>query len=75
MVAYGDNVSDPGKTCMLHSGNAACYEEDHLISLENGGNWPEPYFTTIDGKVVGAVRRMSLKATSATQSASTSLAM
>jgi hypothetical protein len=61
MVEYGDTVSDPNKTCMLHSDNVACYEEDHLISLENGGNprdprnlWPEPYFTAIDGKVVGA---------------------
>src|SRR5262249_31760531 len=61
MVEYGDTVSDPTKTCMLHSNNVGCYEEDHLISLENGGNprdprnlWPEPYSTTIDGKVVGA---------------------
>ena len=61
MVEYGDTVSDPGKQCMLHSNNVACYEEDHLISLENGANprdprnlWPEPYFTTIDGKVIGA---------------------
>jgi Bacterial SH3 domain len=61
MLQYGDTVSDPGKTCMLHSDNVACYEEDHLISLENGGNprdarnlWPEPYFTRIDGAPVGA---------------------
>jgi hypothetical protein len=61
MVEYGDTVSDPAKTCMLHSDNVGCYEEDHLISLENGGHprdphnlWPEPYFTRIDGKPVGA---------------------
>ena len=46
---------------MLRSNNAGCYEEDPLVSLENGGNardprnlWPEPYFTRIDGKVVDA---------------------
>jgi hypothetical protein len=61
MMEYGDSVSDVDKTCMLHSGNVGCYEEDHLIALENGGHprdprnlWPEPYFTRIDGKVVGA---------------------
>src|SRR5262249_14049255 len=61
MAEYGDTISDPSKTCMLHSNKTGCYEEDHLISLENGGNprdprnlWPEPYSTTIDGKVVGA---------------------
>jgi hypothetical protein len=34
-----------------HSSNPPCYEEDHLISLELGGNptdpdnlWPEPWF-------------------------------
>lgn len=61
MMEYGDTVNDADKTCMLHSGNLGCYEEDHLISLENGGHprdprnlWPEPYFTRIDGKVVGA---------------------
>src|ERR1019366_8362885 len=36
--------------CVAHSDNMACYEEDHLISLENGGSptdprnlFPEPY--------------------------------
>ena len=36
-------------------------EEDHLISLEVGGNpfdarnlWPEPYKTKINNKVIGA---------------------
>lgn len=36
--------------CVEKSGNPACYEEDHLISLELGGDprseqnlWPEPY--------------------------------
>jgi hypothetical protein len=35
--------------CVAHSDNLACYEEDHLISRENGGDptdpsnlWPEP---------------------------------
>jgi hypothetical protein len=39
----------------------ACYEEDHLISLENGGNpkdprnlWPEPYNTRVAGTIMGA---------------------
>ena len=61
MPEYGNSISDPNKTCMLHSDNKACYEEDHLISLENGGHprdprnlWPQPYFTRIDGKVAGA---------------------
>jgi hypothetical protein len=37
--------------CVERSSNPACYEEDHLISLELGGNprspdnlWPEPWF-------------------------------
>ena len=37
--------------CVDHSGNPSCYEEDHLISLELGGDprspdnlWPEPWF-------------------------------
>jgi hypothetical protein len=28
--------------CVAHSDNMACYEEDHLISLENGGNPTDP---------------------------------
>jgi hypothetical protein len=38
--------------CVAHSDNMACYEEDHLISLENGGDptdprnlFPEPFNT------------------------------
>ena len=61
MVTYGDTVSDSSATCMLNSNNKGCYEEDHLISLENGGHprdpknlWPEPYKTKINGAVVGA---------------------
>ena len=61
MVDHGDTVSDSNKTCTLRSNNVGCYEEDHLISLENGGDprdprslWPEPYFTTINGIVIGA---------------------
>ncbi len=47
--------------CVVHSDNMACYEEDHLISLENGGNptdprnlWPEPYNTVVGGFIMGA---------------------
>jgi len=48
--------------CVAHSDNMACYEEDHLISLENGGNptdprnlWPEPFNTHVgNGTVMGA---------------------
>jgi hypothetical protein len=61
MQQYGDTESDPNADCMLSSNNKACYEEDHLISLENGGDprdprnlWPEPYKTQIDGQTVGA---------------------
>lgn len=43
------------------SDNMACYEEDHLVSLENGGNptnpknlWPEPYNTRVGGTIMGA---------------------
>lgn len=63
MPQYADSVPQPlddlmnpdtGKLdtslCVKHSVNRACYEEDHLISLELGGNptdpnnlWPEPY--------------------------------
>src|SRR6266702_1736481 len=39
--------------CLAHSANPACYEEDHLISLEDGGDpkdpknlWPQPRHTT-----------------------------
>jgi hypothetical protein len=61
MQQYGDTVSDPTAACMLSSNNKGCYEEDHLISLENGGHprdprnlWPEPYKTQIGGQTVGA---------------------
>jgi hypothetical protein len=61
MQQYGDTVGDPTAACMLASNNKGCYEEDHLISLENGGDprdprnlWPEPYKTQIDGQTVGA---------------------
>lgn len=47
--------------CVPHSDNMACYEEDHLISLEDGGNptdprnlWPEPYNTSVGGTIMGA---------------------
>jgi hypothetical protein len=58
---YGDTISDPNATCMLGSDNPKCYEEDHLIALEDGGDpsnpenlWPEPYDTKIKGQTVGA---------------------
>lgn len=58
---YGDTVSDPDAKCMAGSDNPKCYEEDHLVSLENGGDprnpenlWPEPYDTAINGETVGA---------------------
>ncbi len=42
--------------CVAHSDNMACYEEDHLIPLEDGGNptdprnlWPEAYNTRVGG--------------------------
>lgn len=47
--------------CVAHSDNMACNEEDHLISLENGGDpkdprnlWPEPYNTRVAGTIMGA---------------------
>jgi hypothetical protein len=47
--------------CVTHSDNLACYEEDHLISLEDGGDptdprnlWPEPYNTSVGGTIMGA---------------------
>lgn len=61
MQTYGDTISDPNATCMASSNSPNCYEEDHLISLENGGHprdprnlWPEPYKTQIAGQTVGA---------------------
>ena len=47
--------------CVPHSDNVACYEEDHLISLEDGGDptdprnlWPEPYNTHMGAVILGA---------------------
>ena len=47
--------------CVPHSDNMACYEEDHLIPLEDGGDptdprnlWPEPYNTRVGGTIMGA---------------------
>jgi hypothetical protein len=47
--------------CVAHSDNMACYEEDHLIPLEDGGNpvdprnlWPEPYNTKVGWVIIGA---------------------
>jgi SH3 domain-containing protein len=61
MQQYSDTLSDPNAACMLSSNNKSCYEEDHLISLENSGHpwdprnlWPEPYNTQIDGQTIGA---------------------
>jgi hypothetical protein len=51
---------DEGK-CKLHSDNSRCYEEDHIISLQNGGApsdprnlWPEAYHTHVKKDYVGA---------------------
>jgi len=47
--------------CLAHTDNPACYEEDHLISLEDGGDptdprnlWPEAYNTKVGWVVMGA---------------------
>ena len=47
--------------CVMHSDDMACYEEDHLISLEAGGHptdprnlFPEPYNTHVGGVIMGA---------------------
>ena len=47
--------------CVAHSDNPACYEEDHLIPLEDGGHptdprnlFPEPYNTHVGGVIMGA---------------------
>jgi hypothetical protein len=47
--------------CVAHSDNMVCYEEDHLIPLEDGGDptdprnlWPEPYNTKVGGTIMGA---------------------
>jgi hypothetical protein len=47
--------------CVAHSDNMACYEEDHLISLEDGGDptdprnlWPEAYNTKVGWVIMGA---------------------
>lgn len=54
-------MPDSSVACMLNSNNKGCYEEDHLISLENGGHphdpknlRPEPYKTMVNGVVIGA---------------------
>jgi len=61
MTEYGDMVSDDGAACPFNSDNRKCYEEDHLIALEDGGDpkdhknlWPEPYNTEVNGKTMGA---------------------
>jgi len=50
--------------CVPHSDNMACYEEDHLIPLEDGGDptdprnlWPEPYNTVVGGTIMGAYQK------------------
>ena len=47
--------------CVAHSDNMACYEEDHLIPLEHGGDptdpwklWPGAYNTHAGGAIMGA---------------------
>src|SRR5437867_1879067 len=38
MQEYGDTVPDPHARCVPHSAKPRCYEEDHFISLELGGD-------------------------------------
>ena len=47
--------------CVARSNNMACYEEDHLVPLEDDGDpvdprnlWPEPYNTHVGGVIMGA---------------------
>jgi hypothetical protein len=47
----GNRTKPDLSKCVDHSANLVCYEEDHLISLELGGDprspdnlWPEPWF-------------------------------
>ena len=61
MRQYSDSVADNRKKCLPGSNNPKCYEEDHLISLEVGGHptdpenlWPEAYYTSVNGRTVGA---------------------
>src|SRR5216684_3628285 len=49
--ASGKTMRADISKCKEHSANASCWEEDHLISLELGGDprspdnlWPEPWF-------------------------------
>jgi hypothetical protein len=71
---YGDTVHqtraqliNPGTgkvdttRCVARTDNPACYEEDHLIPIEDGGDptdprnlWPEPYNTRVGGTIMGA---------------------
>jgi hypothetical protein len=64
MPQYGDTVADRAKKCVPQSNQPSCYEEDHLIALEDGGHptdprnlWPEPYKTMVGGVVVGAKQK------------------
>jgi hypothetical protein len=50
-TASGKSTKPDLKQCVDDSSNLACYEEDHLVSLELGGDprspsnlWPEPWF-------------------------------
>jgi hypothetical protein len=50
-TASGNSTRPDIRKCIARSSNPACYEEDHLISLELGGHprspdnlWPEPWF-------------------------------
>lgn len=65
---YGDTVAQNAKLigddelkCKLHTNVPGCYEEDHIISLQNGGApsdernlFPEAYNTSVKGDHVGA---------------------
>jgi hypothetical protein len=54
----GNGTKADVSKCITDSNNVACYEGDHLISLEIGGDprspdnlWPEPYFGQWNARV------------------------
>jgi hypothetical protein len=58
LTASGRGMRPDIQACVPRSSNPACYEEDHLISLELGGHprspnnlWPEPRFGDWNARV------------------------
>jgi len=54
----GNSTRPDIQKCIARSSNPSCYEEDHLISLELGGDprspdnlWPEPWFGDWNARV------------------------